>query len=104
MDILKTEALSDINLGDVINFERLDDPYVVYCKSENYILCKDANESKNFYTIIDVKNNRRGTHNSFGYGCTTKKDCSETISALESVEIEMSCRNILPLDIISMDI
>ena len=102
MDILKAEALSDVKIGDIINFERLDEPYVVYCQSENYILCKDVDESKNFYTIIDVRNEQRGAHNSFGYGCTTKKDCRETLNALESGVIEMSHRNILALDVISI--
>lgn len=102
MDIIVFGENATLNLGDQVNFELLDDTYVAYAKSKNYILCKDVDLSKNFYTIIDVRNNQRGTHNSFGHGATTKKDCHQTLQALESGVIEMSCRNILALDIISI--
>jgi hypothetical protein len=54
------------------------------------------------YTILDFKNNVKGTHNSWGYGIerkTLKKDCKEILKALESDEIEISRRNFVQLNI-----
>jgi len=54
------------------------------------------------YSILDFKNNVKGTHNSWGYGIerkTIKKDAKEILKALESNEIEISRRNSCHLNI-----
>jgi len=54
------------------------------------------------YSILDFKNNVKGTHNSWGYGIekkTLKNDAKEILKALESNEIEISRRNSCQLNI-----
>ena len=54
------------------------------------------------YSILDFKNNVKGTHNSWGFGIekkTLKKDAKEILKALESNEIEISRRNSCQLNI-----
>lgn len=54
------------------------------------------------YSILDFKNNVKGTHNSWGFGIekkTLKKDAKEILKALELNEIEISRRNSCQLNI-----
>ena len=54
------------------------------------------------YSILDFKNNVKGTHNSWGFGIekkTLKNDAKEILKALESNNIEISRRNSCELNI-----
>ena len=88
-----------LNVGDKIKFKIFDEPYEVYARNDDFIICRDVHSKKAWYTIIDVKNNQRGEHNSYGHACITKQDCENTLKALEDKDIEMSRRNVIDLDI-----
>lgn len=91
--------LADVEVGDKIKFKTFDEPYEIYARNDDFIICRDVKSKEAYYTIIDVKNNKRGTHNSYGHACETKEDCQSTLKALADKEIGMSHRNIISLDI-----
>jgi len=85
-----------------IKFKGEKQRYTVQATGKRYLVCtKPFNARKTvLYTIIDLKEEVRGTENLvFGMGAETKKLCDEMLERLESGESEISHRNRRSLDI-----
>jgi hypothetical protein len=121
--------MTKFNVGDEIKFEEDILPYTVRAATDRYLVCtrklnrrKDADllwfevqrgdansftEAYNYsksdpvYTIVDLKENIRGTENLvFGRGFHTEVMCSEAIGRLESGESEISHKTRIALKIL----
>lgn len=88
-----------LQVNDVVHFKAFNESYVVYAKNEQYAVCRN----KNYYTIIDISNGLRGTHDSYGQATITRADCETTLQRLAADEIGMSSRNVVALDITRVD-
>jgi len=77
-------------------------PYKVQARNDRYIICTKPFNLKHtvIYFIIDLLRKVRGTDNLiFSRGYETKEECEENLKWLESGEMEVSYRNVVPLDI-----
>jgi hypothetical protein len=91
-----------IPVGSKVKFEREKQRYTVKASNAIFSICtKPFNAKKTvLYTIIDHKENIRGTENLiFGLGAETKKDCQEMLERLTQGESEISHRNRIKLDV-----
>lgn len=91
----------DLVVGGRIKFLGDRRWWTVEATTEHYAI---ATRSGDFgrdsrYTVIAWSEGRRGPHNSWGYGATTRAECEETLRALEAGEIEMSERASVHLDL-----
>lgn len=101
-DVQKSIAAM-LQVNDVVYFKAFDVPYVVYAKNEQYAVCRDELSKEDYYTIIDISNDLRGTHDSYGQATITRADCETTLQRLAADEIGMSSRNVVALDIKRVD-
>ena len=91
-----------LKIDDKIKFREEKQKYTVQASSNRYAICtKPFNPQKTvLYTIIDFKENVRGTENLiFSFGFETRKKCKEALERLENNETEVSYRNRIELDI-----
>lgn len=95
-----------IPVGSKIKFESEKQRYTVQASDERYAVCnKPMNALKTvLYTIVDFKNNIRGTENLvFGMGAETREECEEMLARLNlpfgEGPSEVSHRNYRELDI-----
>lgn len=105
MDKLKEEIYNFIP-GQKIWFSSEKRPYRVQACNDRFAICtKPFNLLKTvIYTIIDLKEGIRGTENLiFCMGFETKKQCEEALERLKSGESEVSWRNRVDLNIISIE-
>lgn len=103
---IKDAANVKFAIGDKIWFMREKWPYKVRSCDERFVICtKPFNPKKTvLYTIIDLKENIRGTENLiFCEGFETDEDCNEALVRLQSGETELSSRNYVELDIIRIE-
>lgn len=77
-------------------------PYKVRACNDRFAICTKPFNLKRtcFYTIIDLKNQIRGTENVWGPGHTDDEECNECLNRLASGESEISRRNFVPLRIL----
>jgi hypothetical protein len=103
--ILKTELLPDFDLGQKIWFYGEERPYKIRACDNRFAICtKPFNLQKTvLYTIIDRKENIRGTENFiFCHGFETDKQCKDALHRLQKGKSEISHRNRVPLKIIKI--
>lgn len=95
----------DLQVGDAVRFYgiRTNAPIrtAVRATTEHYALCTWQSTTKGVdaYTIISWRDGWRGPHGSYGHGANTDEECRDTLSYLESGQIEMSQRAAIYLDI-----
>lgn len=85
-----------------IKFANEKQRYTVKCRNDRFTVCtKPFNLAHTvLYTIIDFKENIRGTENLiFCAGYETDEECVEALERLATGETEISHRNRVPLDI-----
>lgn len=93
-------------VGQLIWFRSEKRPYRVRACNGRFAVCtKPFNLQKTvFYTIIDLKEQVRGTENLvFCQGFESDQDCQEALERLESEESEVSHRNRVWLDIVKIE-
>lgn len=86
-------------------FEKEKQGYNVQAQDDRYLICtKPFNPKKTvLYTIVDLKENIRGTDNLvFGFGYETKEECENALEMIQSDEMEISHRNRIALKIRKM--
>lgn len=91
-----------ISVGSKIRFPEEKQAYTVQASGPRYAVCtKPFNPKRTvLYTVLDFKENVRGTENLvFGMGAETRGLCEEMLARLESGETEVSHRNRIPLSI-----
>ena len=91
-----------VPVGSKIKFENEKQRYTVQASNVAFCICtKPMNAKKTvLYTIIDWRNQIRGTENLvFGMGVETKEQCEEMLERLTQGESEVSHRNRRELDI-----
>jgi len=91
-----------IPVGSKIKFKREKQKYTIIASNACFLICtKPFNARKTvLYTIVDRKENVRGTENLvFGFGAETKKQCEEMLERLTQGESEVSHRNKIELDV-----
>ena len=77
-------------------------PYTVQASDERFAICTKPFNLKHtvLYTIVDFKENIRGTENLiFCAGFEDKKDCLDALERLQKGKSEISHRNRVPLEI-----
>lgn len=85
-------------IGDKVElpFWDVDNPYTVRARDDRYIICTGSDS----YFIVDLERRVRGADNMiFCSGYETDEDCKERLGELQRGEIEVSYRNVVPLDI-----
>lgn len=95
----------NFSFGQLVKFSGEKRPYRIRACDERFAVCtKPFNLKKTvLYTIIDLQRNVRGTENLvFGMGFESDIDCREALERLQKGESEVSFRNFVPLDIISV--
>ncbi len=96
------KRVQKINTGDRIYFPGEKKPYKVRASNNKFAICTKPFNLKNtvLYTIIDKKNNIRGTENLiFCMGFESDEDCIEALERLTTKETEISHRNFVELRI-----
>lgn len=91
-----------VEVGSTIKFAEEKQKYTVMASNRFYSICtKPFNAKKTkIYTIVDWKNNIRGTENMiFGLGAETKEQCEQMLSRLTNAESDISQRNWVELNI-----
>lgn len=89
-------------VGDKVYLPNEKRPYTVQARNDRYIICTKPYNPKRtvMYFIIDLVRKVRGTDNLvFSYGYETKEQCEKNLERLEKEEMEVSYRNVVPLDI-----
>ena len=92
----------EVRVGSKITFAGEKKPYTICACDDRYAVCTKPFNLKHtvLYTIIDVKENIRGTENLvFGMGAETKQQCEEMLQRLQSNESEITRRNRVDLQI-----
>lgn len=92
-------------VGDKIKFKSEKQRYTVQACDNRWLVCtKPFNVRKTvMYTIVDLKENIRGTENLiFCSGFETKKQCEEALERLQTEFSDISRRNFVSLDIESV--
>lgn len=90
-----------VNVGDKVYLPNEKRPYIVQARNDRYIICtKPFNPRRTvIYFIIDLVRKVRGADNLiFCYGYETREQCQENLKRLENKEMEVSYRNVVPLD------
>ena len=90
-----------LKINDKVKFAMFDNEYTVHACNERYAICVDESSKERFYSITDNQRHIRGTHNSYGYGTTSRAECEEVLALLsdDTNELDISHRNNVPLDI-----
>jgi hypothetical protein len=86
--------------GDKVWFPGQKQGYTVRVRNDRYVICtKPFNPRKTvMYTIIDMKQQIRGTENLiFCMGFETDEQCEEALQRLANGDSEISRRNRVPL-------
>lgn len=92
-------------VGQKITFAEEKRPYTVRACNDRYAICTKPFNLKNtvLYTIVDLKNNIRGTENLiFCMGFEDDEECKEALERLEKEESEISKRNYIGLNIVDI--
>lgn len=93
------------SVGAKIKFSSEKKPYTIRACDERFVICtKPFNPKRTvLYTIVDLKEQVRGTENLiFCMGFEDDEDCNEALKRLQSGESEVSHRNRVALDIVSV--
>lgn len=96
--------MKEYNSGDKIYFIEEKRPYTIIACNKRFLVCTKPYNPKHtvLYTIVDLKENIRGTENLiFGISFGTKEDCEEALERLTNGETEVSYRNRIELNIIN---
>ncbi len=102
-----------VPVGTKIKFVREKQCYTVMASNVAFLVCtkplnqitrlgnkKYKHEKTVLYTVVDRKENVRGTENLiFGFGAETKEQCEEMLERLTDGESEVSHRNRVNLDV-----
>ena len=91
-----------VQIGDKVYIPNETNPYRVRARDDRFIICTKPFNLKRtvFYFIVDLKRKVRGADNMiFCSGYETDEDCKERLKELQNGEIEVSYRNVVPLDI-----
>ena len=91
-----------MEVGKKIKFKEEKQRYTIKACDDQYFICtKPFNAKKTvLYTIVDLKNNIRGTENLiFCAGFETDELCQEALNRLQSGESKISHRNRIGLNI-----
>lgn len=102
---INTKDGAMMKVGEKIKFKEEKQRYTIQASNERFAICtKPINCQKTvLYTIVDFKEKIRGTDNMiFGRGYETKELCEQSLQDLITGEIEISCRNRVPLIIESI--
>jgi len=94
-----------LSVGNKVKFQNEKRPYTVRCCDDRFAICTKsfAAIATVVYTIIDLKEKVRGTENLvLSGGFETDEDCHEALERLQNGESEVSHRNRIELDIISI--
>lgn len=91
-----------VNIGDKVYLPKEKRPFKVQARNERYIICTKPFNPKHtvMYFIVDLVRKVRGADNLiFGHGYETKEECEDAICWLDKGDMEVSYRNVVPLDI-----
>jgi hypothetical protein len=91
-----------IEVGDKVYLPNEKKPYKVQVRDNRYIICTKPFNPKHtvLYFIIDLVRKVRGTDNMiFCFGYETKEQCEDNLKSLQDGDMEVSYRNVVPLDI-----
>jgi len=94
--------MKKLSNGDKVKFSEEKQRYTVMASNNRFAICTKPFNIKRtvLYTIIDWKQNIRGTENLvFGVGAETKEDCESMLVRLTSGETEITRRNQIRLSI-----
>lgn len=96
--------MKEYNSGDKIYFIEEKRPYTIMACNKRFLVCTKPYNPKHTvqYTIVDLKENIRGTENLiFCMGFETKEECKDCLERLSNGETEVSYRNRIELNIIN---
>lgn len=99
--ILRGEMMK-VNVGDKIKLPNGKKSFTIQARDDRYIICTQPYNPKHtvIYFIIDLVRQVRGTDNLvFSCGYETKEQCEENLKMLQQEKMEVSYRNVVPLDI-----
>ncbi|WP_278364502.1 hypothetical protein [Acinetobacter schindleri] len=96
-----------IKVGQKVKFDNENIWFEVKNVRHPYVICGTKLFGRGYYTILDIKNNIRGTGTSWGLGHSTDEEIEESMKALYGehpgeIEQEISRRNRVPLVIIQV--
>lgn len=101
----KNLTTTKYSYGQLIKFATDKRPFKIRACNERFLVCtKPFNLKKTvIYTIVDLEKNIRGTENlTFCMGFETDQECKEALERLTSGVSEITRRNFVPLDIVSV--
>ena len=97
---------TDLTVGDVVRLGDIGSKYRVRAVTEHFAALTRGTSRGREYTIVDWRNNRRGACNLIGWGYGTgtydEAECAEMLAEFESGELELSHRNNVPLEEITI--
>lgn len=96
--------MKEYNIGEKIYFKEETRPYRIMARNERFLVCTKPYNPKHTvqYTIVDLKENIRGTENLiFGMSFESEEDCEEALGRLTNGETEVSYRNRIELNVIN---
>lgn len=91
-----------VEIGDKIYIPNEKKPYKVKARDDRYIICTKPFNPKHtvLYFIIDLVRKVRGTDDRlFCMGYETKEQCEDNLRRLQDGTMEVTYRNVVPLDI-----
>ena len=91
-----------VKVGDKVYLPDEKKPYKIQVRDDRYIICTKPFNPKHtvIYFIIDLIRKVRGTDNMiFCNGYETQEQCGDNLKRLQDGLIEVSYRNVVPLDV-----
>ena len=91
-----------VEIGDKIYIPNEKKPYKVKARDDRYIICTKPFNPKHtvLYFIIDLVRKVRGTDDRlFCNGYETQEQCEDNLRRLQDGTMEVTYRNVVPLDI-----
>lgn len=91
-----------VEVGDKIYLPNEKKSYKVQARNDRYIICTKPFNPKHtvLYFIIDLVRKVRGTDNMiFCSGYETQEQCEHNLKSLQDGIMEVTYRNVVPLDI-----
>jgi hypothetical protein len=92
----------DLKNGQKVRFDKEKYYYQVREVRHPFVICTQKLFGENYYTILDIENNIRGSGTNWGFGYITDADIAKSMLALhgedpEEYVLEISRRNRVPI-------
>ena len=96
----EVEVNNKVDVGDIVRIPTERNAYIVRARDDRYIICNKNIGHSIKYFIIDLEERVRGADNQiFCSGYETEEQCKERLRDLQDGIIEISKRNVVPLDV-----